>query len=322
MVVNSSALRNATRRLASGFGERQHRRAGSPVSTSRTSVTSVFDRRISATVSGLVRTSRRLGCLISPARASSVSRSPYSAINCAAVFTPMPGAPGTLSVEIAGQRLNVDDLVGAAAKIGEHLRRRPIAPLFAIARRRIVHRNARLDELHQVLVGRDDQHVGALLSRLARVGRDEIVGLVAVLFDRRQAKGAHRIAHQRKLRDEISGRIGPMALVGGIDFLAERILRFVEDDRQMGRLDAGRAVAHELQQLGGEQANRADRQPVGTVIVFLILADRLEIGAKDEGRAVDQKNMVAGADRTVGLGHVGRIGDVPRERHRRRRRKQ
>jgi hypothetical protein len=43
--------------------------------------------------------SRRLGCLISSARASRVSRSPYSSMSCAAVFTPMPGTPGTLSVE-------------------------------------------------------------------------------------------------------------------------------------------------------------------------------------------------------------------------------
>ena len=44
-------------------------------------------------------TSRRFGCLISPARASSVSRSPYSVMSCAAVLMPIPGAPGTLSTE-------------------------------------------------------------------------------------------------------------------------------------------------------------------------------------------------------------------------------
>ncbi len=42
--------------------------------------------------------SRRLFCLISEARARSVSRSPNSSSNCAAVFGPMPGMPGTLSV--------------------------------------------------------------------------------------------------------------------------------------------------------------------------------------------------------------------------------
>ena len=43
--------------------------------------------------------SRRFGCLISSARASSVSRSPYSVMSWAAVLMPMPGAPGTLSTE-------------------------------------------------------------------------------------------------------------------------------------------------------------------------------------------------------------------------------
>ena len=46
-----------------------------------------------------IRLSRRFCCLISPARASSVSRSPNSLMSCAAVLTPMPGTPGTLSVE-------------------------------------------------------------------------------------------------------------------------------------------------------------------------------------------------------------------------------
>ena len=79
----------------------------------------------------------------------------------------------------------------------------------------------------------------------------------------------------------------------------------------MGRLDPGRAVADELQHLGGEQPDRPDRQPVGAVIVLLVLPNGLEIGAEDERRAVDEENVVAGADRTVGLGHAGRIGDVP-----------
>ena len=45
-------------------------------------VTSFLDRRAVAELA--IRASRRLGCLISPARASSVSRSPYSPISCAA----------------------------------------------------------------------------------------------------------------------------------------------------------------------------------------------------------------------------------------------
>ena len=165
-------------------------------------------------------------------------------------------------------------------------------------------------ELHQVLVGGDDQHVGAALARLPRIGGDEVVGLVAVLLDRREAEGAHGRAHQRELRHEILRRLGPVRLVGRIELAAERILRLVEDDRQMRRRDPRRAVAQELQHLGREQPHRADRQPVGAVIVFLILPDRLEIGAEDEGRAVDEKDVVAGADGT-GLGH-GAIVDKAR----------
>jgi hypothetical protein len=123
---------------------------------------------------------------------------------------------------------------------------------------------------------------------------------VAVLLDRRQAEGGNRRAHQRELRHEIGRRVGAMRLVERIELAAERILRLVEDDRQMRRLDPRRAVAQELQHLGREQPDRADRQLVGAVVVFRILADRLEIGAENERRAVDQKNMVAGADRTVG----------------------
>ena len=65
--------------------------------TSCLSVTRSSDSR--ACMANSISRSRRLGCLISPARASSVSRSPYSLISSAAVLTPMPGTPGTLSVE-------------------------------------------------------------------------------------------------------------------------------------------------------------------------------------------------------------------------------
>ena len=56
-------------------------------------------------------------------------------------------------------------------------------------------------------------------------------------------------------------------------------------------------------QLGAEQPHRAGRQAVGAVIIFRVLPDRLEIGAKDEGRAVDEKDMAAGADGFMREGH-------------------
>ena len=73
--------------------------ASSPSSsgTSRRSVTRSRESRMRSACP--TSTSRRFGCLISPARASRVSRSPYSAMSCAAVLIPIPGAPGTLSIE-------------------------------------------------------------------------------------------------------------------------------------------------------------------------------------------------------------------------------
>ena len=118
-----------------------------------------------------------------------------------------------------------------------------------------------------------------------------------------EPEGAHGRAHQRELRHEVFRRLRPVRLVGGIKLAAERVLRLVEDDGDMRRRDPRRAVAQELQHLGREQPHRADRQAVGAVVVFLILPDRLEIGAEDERRAVDEKNVIAGADGTMGLGH-------------------
>ena len=55
--------------------------------------------RLPAVLGRFHRVCRRLSCLISPARRIRVSRSPYSMMSCAAVLTPMPGTPGTLSLE-------------------------------------------------------------------------------------------------------------------------------------------------------------------------------------------------------------------------------
>ncbi len=106
-----------------------------------------------------------------------------------------------------------------------------------------------------------------------------------------------------------------MRLVLGVDVAPERVLRLVEDHGEMGRLETSSPVANELKHFGGEQPNRPGRQAVRAVIVLLILPDRLIIGAEDKRRAVDEKNMVAGADRAMGLGHGHHIIDAASERH-------
>ena len=208
---------------------------------------------------------------------------------------------------ITGKRLHVDHPVRADAEIGEDLFFRD-APLVARpglpgdSRGRIIHRDARPNQLHQVLVGGDDQHVGATSLRRAGIGRDEVVGLPFVLLDRHQAEGAYRLAHQRKLRNEVFRRLVAVRFVGRVELAPERVLGFVENDAEVGRLEPCRALADELEQLCAEQPHRSGRQAVGAVIVFRIVADGLKIRPKDEGRAIDKEDVIAllnGAVRAV-----------------------
>ncbi len=203
---------------------------------------------------------------------------------------------------ITGERLDVDHLFRRHTEIilnfGE-----ADAPLLPLARSGIVHRDAIADKLHQILVGGDDEHIGAARPGLIGIGGDEIVRLVAVLLDRQKAEGAHGGAHQRKLRDEIFRRLGAIGLVRRIEFLAEGILRLVEDDAEMRRLNARRALAHELKQLVAEEPYRAGRQAIRTVIVLRVLPNRLEIGAEDERRSVDQKDVISGFYWAMMQGH-------------------
>ncbi len=227
------------------------------------------------------------------------------------------GHAGDVVGGIADQRLDVDDLLRRHAEIVDDALAvdaalGPVAGAALGAGFEIVELHLVGDELHHVLVGGDDEHVGAGFLRLPGVGGDDVVGLVAGLLDRLQPEGLHRLAHQGKLRLEIVGHLAAGALVVGVDLLAEGLLRLVEDDGQMGRPDADGALADELVELGAEQAERAGGQAVGAVIVLGVLVDRLEIGAEDEGRAIDQEDMVAGLDAGGGSlrgggGGAGRI---------------
>src|ERR1700730_10844125 len=79
---------------------------------------------------------------------------------------------------------------------------------------------------------------------------------------------------------------------------------FVENNREMGRLDPRRAIAHELEKPAAEESYCSGRQTVGAVIIFRVLPDRLEVREKDERRSVNQENMVAGLDWAFTRGHM------------------
>ena len=94
IVRNSILAKNASRSSGTAsLTSRLSRSNGNSIAQSN--CTRFLDNSIWARL--FSRLSRRLGCLISSARSSNVSKSPYSFINNAAVLIPIPGAPGTLS---------------------------------------------------------------------------------------------------------------------------------------------------------------------------------------------------------------------------------
>ena len=71
----------------------------------------------------------------------------------------------------------------------------------------------------------------------------------------------------------------------------------------MGGLDTRRALADELKKFRAEKANRACRQPIAAIVVFLILPDGLEIGPENEVRCIDEEDVITGLHGTGGQAH-------------------
>ena len=185
---------------------------------------------------------------------------------------------------IAGQRLHLDHLFRRHAELLDHLGNADAAVLHGVEHRHLVG-----DELHQVLVRGDDGRGGAALAGLARIGRDQIVGLEAALLEAGQVERAHGLADQRKLRDQIVRRRRPVRLVVGIELVAEGDFRLVEDDGEMRRPVVRRHVAQQLPQHVAEAEHGIDLQPVG----FAVQRRQRVIGAENVGGTVDQKDVVA-----------------------------
>ena len=142
------------------------------------------------------------------------------------------------------------------------------------------------DELHEVLVGRHDGDVPALLLRRARIGCDHVVRLDIGFLDAGQAERTRGIANQRELRHQVFGRGWAIGLVLIVDLVAEAVARLVENHRQMGRAVGLVQIVGKLPQHGRVTVNRADRRPFG-------IGQRGEavVGTEDVGRAVDEVEM-------------------------------
>ena len=181
---------------------------------------------------------------------------------------------------IAGQGLDLDHLVGSHAELLHHLGGADLPVLQAVE-----HDHAVLDELHQVLVRGDDRHPGAGLAGEPGIGRDDVVGLVALDLDDRQVEGAGGLADERELRHQLRRRVRPVGLVFGIDVVAEAPGAVVEDAGDAVRVGA----VDELEQHAAETHHRIDRRAVAA----RHRRQGVE-GAEDEPGTVDQGDVSGG----------------------------
>ncbi len=103
--------------------------------------------------------------------------------------------------------------------------------------------------MHEILVGRNDGDIAASLLGNTGIGRDQVVSLETFLLDAGQIERARCLTDEAELGNEIFRRRGAIGLVFRIDFIAERLRRIIEDDREMGRHHAHIGVARIFQEL-------------------------------------------------------------------------
>ena len=175
---------------------------------------------------------------------------------------------------VADQRLRVDQLLRRHAEFLHHLGRPDRLLLH-----RVEHVDARADQLHQILVGRDDRRPPPGRHRQIGIGRDQVVGLPVGQLDRRHAEGRRRVAHQDELRRELGRRLRPMRLVLVIQPVAEGGAPGIEDDGEMG----AEMILQQFRQHVGEAEHRIHRRPIGP----RHRRQRMK-GAEDEPRPVNE----------------------------------
>ena len=187
-----------------------------------------------------------------------------------------PGDAGNVVDRIAAQREVIGHLVRVHAVAGLHPRSGP-----ALAAGEIPLAVLALKQLGQVLVGRHDdagESTGATgLQRAA----DQVVGLVVVVGQHRQAHHATQGLAVRELATQLVRRGRAIGLVRRIEPVAEAAVeRLVERDG-----DVPRSLA--LDQLGQEAGEAVDRVGRPAVRVAEFVRHRMP-GAKDVETGVDQ----------------------------------
>ena len=154
---------------------------------------------------------------------------------------------------IARQRLHFHHLIRGDAEFFHHFRRTQRLLLHGIE-----HLYRRADQLHQILIGRNNRHMPAGRFKRLGIGGDQIIRFKTFMFDARDTKSIRRITDQAELRHQFWWWVRTMRLVFSVNLIAERIAPSIEYHRDMAR---GMAQ-QELRQHIGEAEYRIHRHAI------------------------------------------------------------
>ena len=126
---------------------------------------------------------------------------------------------------VTSQRLHINDLVRLDPKFVK-----AGLSVQGFLLHRIPQTDAWLDQLHQVFVTADDDHVATCCFCLRRIGRNQIIGFKSLLFNTGQIERARRVTDHGKLWAQVLGWRVPVGLVLIVNIIAECIATGVKDD--------------------------------------------------------------------------------------------
>lgn len=192
------------------------------------------------------------------------------------------GDAGHIVDAVAHQREDVAKLLRLDAEFAHHIV--GAAPLIL---HRVVHVDAGLDELHQILVGADDGDVPARRDGGLGVAGDDVVGLEPRFLDAGEGEGAGGVADHRELRNQVFRRGRAVRLILVVHVVAEGVAALVQYHCEMGRAFCFAQLIGQLPEHGGVAIDRADG-------LAMLVGERrkLMIGAEDIAAAVHEVEMI------------------------------
>ncbi len=140
---------------------------------------------------------------------------------------------------VTRQRHQVDHRLGLHTQFVAHL-----AHARALVAHRVPQRYVRADQLHEVLVGGDDNGVQTLACGARRQRADQIISFVTVQYQTLNAERLDQAMDVWNLHHQVVGRHDAIGFIGLEQVVAEGFFGRIEHDRQAG----GMRVLEQLEQ--------------------------------------------------------------------------